>query len=232
MEQTARGRLELRRRVLLAQLDTARNVLVLAAIFNSLVWLALGSIWALASVVPERWQVDNGPMICMLVWIALVLACLWLVAVLERHGRERSWQRHYAFISELLRTSDAGQLILQPERWERVHELLDDYPWLKLGALSRPHDLDAQVEFAADHWRALSALTRDQHGLRRAVFWGALTRLGDEVMVFLCNGCVIWFVLVIGAPFMYAGYVLFFPLTLWYVQNQAAQVALIDFLLE
>ncbi len=232
MEQAARERLAAKREALIEQRDDVQSALLIAAIMACIVWLALGYVGVILALGLSRWLDGDGLWLNVSLLIALTLTGMLAPAVLVPRSIERLWQRHYAFISELLRTSDAGQLILQPERWERVHELLDDYPWLKLGALSRPHDLDAQVEFAADHWRALSALTRDQHGLRRAVFWGALTRLGDEVMVFLCNGCVIWFVLVIGAPFMYAGYVLFFPLTLWYVQNQAAQVAVIDFLLE
>jgi hypothetical protein len=232
MEQAARERLEAKRQALIEQREEVQNALLIAAVMACVCWFALGYIGLIMALKLDGWldahaQWLNVTMLCL-----LVLAGIIVPPVALPRAVEQLWERHYAYIGQLLRTTDAGQLLFEPERWERVHEYLEARPWLKLSALSRPATLEAQVEFAADHWRALIALTDSRRPLARALWLDHLTRLSDETVVFLFNGCAVWVLLLLSGLLLFAGLLPFIPLTLWYVQNQAAQAAIIDYLLE
>lgn len=259
MEQAARERLLARQEELLTQLDATRTVLMFSAIINCLMWLVIGTVWVFQWQSPGKLYSVHAYYASMALWIALVLACLWLVAVLERRWRERAWQRRHVRLLQLLRETNGGMLILEPAYWDNVRELLNQYPWLKLLEPAQPRNLEQQVAYAAAHWRILISTTVSQDRLRRMVLLGSLERLGERLLVGVINRYTFFGLIAIGFASQYlshwahfyiwqnalnsvfyfcsavvitACYPLAILCTLGYVHNRIAQVAIIDFLLE
>lgn len=147
---------------------------------------------------------------------------------------QRIRERHYAFIAGLLKDSDASQLLLDTTRWDPIYELAQEEPLVRLALPPRPAKLVDQIELAADYWRVMLALTKgNRRKLRSAIFLSRLSRSADKSFLWLFNGCIVWLVMILGGIFMFCGgAAVLLPWAWAYMQNLAAEQAMLDYFLK
>ncbi len=243
MEQTARERLEDKRAALLAERGRIAIAVALFAAAACWWWLVFG---VLGQELPggspgfrDRFSFMLGPSTFTVQAWQVLLALLSLVLLLPLWCNH-AWQRQHARIGRLLRLSGAGQLLLSGEAWDGVRGLQRAEPWLLLAAGAPPAGFELHLEYAARHWRVLERLDTSWRELGNALLPGALTRCSERVLLALYNYSVLWvfalFVLACLFPAVLfpslAAAALFIGLTLLHVQARAAQLAIIEFLLE
>jgi hypothetical protein len=252
MEQTARERLQAKREWILNQRLDIRLAVILVCVLVCAVWLMLGSDlirqdlehWADFRV--ARWMgVPPAKITCSAYGVWLGLAALLVPTLLLPRWLDHVWRQHYARLSGLLRAFAAGQLLVGGEYWESARELLQGKPWLRFISMPHAGNLERQLELNAWHWRAVSVMAHGRRGLEDALVLGGLAWLWRRPLTAVYTYKIAWVLLAFSLalyggwdfwPFLFmvqcALTGVFILLTGGYVQNRAAQVAMIDLLLE
>lgn len=177
---------------------------------------------------------DLGTGVGIGVLIVVVVAGIFLPAVYVERWMGAYWNKHHAHAWRWLKHTDMALLVMEPGRWEPLHEILDAHPWMKLSGTRQCKTLDEQIEMASDYQLAMMLIMRRrQRGMLAAVGWGSATRLADDIAAWFLGSCGVLLFLIIG------GLVLYFPLLpfwiLWlglYIRRQAWQTALIEYFLD
>ncbi len=243
MEQTARERLARVRALNYRwRLDPVRAAFWYG-LATAAVWLGMGDAWEIppfTSFYGIRY-ITYAPLVVHLYWLALGLLCAAVIGLPP--GLYWAWRRSYARLSRLLHQTSCGQVVLRSEFWHEVGGSPATLPWLKFRSLGASQSFATLLEFAACHWRTLQAFEQQGRGLAQAQLIDGLSWLCDPPLklaigywgVGAMAVAVLFFLLWFWSGWVavcFAGYVLLLPLVLWHTQNRAAQVALIDFLLE
>jgi len=238
MAWTARERLGKLRLQILRERKDVQTAMVTFVISTCAGWLLLGLTLDQTFTSPPAFGAHLPPWTIVLYccFLAAILAPAWLLPA----WYARVWRRQLARISGLLRQTEAGQQLLSLEYWDGVNELLKTKWWLQTTAAPRPITLERHLEFASCHWRALYSLYFGQRDLVRAVRPGGVSQLFAKPLwvlygyspVFALACFLIPFVFVVMWFFALPLIAYFLYLTTCYIQNHAAQLALIDFLLE
>lgn len=189
---------------------------------------------------------NGGPGGTVLYWS--IMAVLFVLALFLPRWNDEAWHSCSRLLEDRLRSTEAGQFLLQPESLSAALDVLPAWPWLRLLVQPQRKKLEQQVEFMASHWRTLLAIPGDRRKLSQAVWHSSLLLLTNWPMAVCIRYDAVWaFLLVIS--FMYMSFIYmniwwsyipiiglallcFIPLIRWHTQINAAQVAIIDFLLE
>lgn len=193
-----------------------------------------------SGILSEMNLLHYAPVAVRLYWTSE--AVVLLTALIMPVGIVFAWRSSYLRFSKLLRGSMAGPLLLQPEVWASDHDAPRKLPWLRFETSCANGGLVRQIEYTACHWRSWLAIIRHKNSqvvpqLTDSVTWlcerplswaigywgvGAMALAVLPLLMSFISLCVL----------LIAGFIVCIPLILCHTQNQAAQVAIIDYLLE
>jgi hypothetical protein len=225
--------MESRRKALDEQFDEAIPSLGMVSIMVCIVWLVLPYVFLMEALHLDKWLNAEGMWLNITILCALVLAGLVFPLIVLQRAAGRLRSRHHARITALLKQTDAAQFLLDDTRWEPVFELRTADSLLRYAVPARPLKFAGQLELAADYWRVIVVLTKgDRRRLNRALWLSKISATADKAFLWIFNGCLVWLLMFLGAIFLFVGgALLLIPWAVAFIENLAAEEAILDFLL-
>ena len=163
----------------------------------------------------------------------MLLGAVTLVVVILI-ATERCWQRQYRLVWRYLQYTSLAALVIDETVWDEVLAQARGNIALKASGLDRPRTLEELLELAADYWRYILAVAggRDAATRQRMLGWDNGTRVYNNIVNSLCNGCLAYILLVALSTLLVVLFPLMYMALHFYIKQHAAKSALIDYFVD